>query len=109
MDTTFIRDRITELRLQKGISEYKMSMDLGHSKSYVQSISSGKSLPSLSEFLYICDYFDISPKAFFDTESHNSQMHEKINCELHQLNSSDLKLVYELVLRLNNNETGESK
>ena len=64
MDTTFIRDRITELRLQKGISEYKMSMDLGHSKSYVQSISSGKSLPSLSEFLYICDYFDISPKAF---------------------------------------------
>lgn len=47
MDTTFIRDRITELRLQKGASEYKMSMDLGHSKSYIQSISSGKSLPSL--------------------------------------------------------------
>ena len=64
MDTTFIRDRITELRLQKGVSEYKMSMDLGHSKSYIQSISSGKSLPSLSEFLYICEYFDISPKAF---------------------------------------------
>ena len=64
MDTTFIRDRITELRLQKGVSEYKMSMDLGHSKSYIQSISSGKSLPSLSEFLYICEYFDISPKTF---------------------------------------------
>ena len=60
MDTTFIRDRITELRLQKGVSEYKMSMDLGHSKSYIQSISSGKSLPSLSEFLYICEYFDLS-------------------------------------------------
>ena len=64
MDTTFIRDRITELRLQKGASEYKMSMDLGHNKSYIQSISSGKSLPSLSEFLYICEYFDVSPKAF---------------------------------------------
>lgn len=77
MDTTFIRDRITELRLQKGASEYKMSMDLGHSKSYIQSISSGKSLPSLSEFLYICEYFDVSPKAFFDTETCDPQLIEQ--------------------------------
>lgn len=77
MDTTFIRDRITELRLQKGVSEYKMSMDLGHSKSYIQSISSGKSLPSLSEFLYICEYFDISPKAFFDTETSDPRLIEQ--------------------------------
>ena len=32
MDVSFIRDRITQLRIQKGISEYKMSLDLGHSK-----------------------------------------------------------------------------
>ena len=43
-----------------------MSLDLGHSKSYIQSISSGKSLPSLSEFLYICDYLGVTPKEFFD-------------------------------------------
>ena len=55
MNETFIRERITELRIQKNISEYKMSLDLGHSKSYIQSISSGKALPSMSEFLYICD------------------------------------------------------
>ena len=84
MDTTFIRDRITELRLQKGVSEYKMSMDLGHSKSYIQSISSGKSLPSLSEFLYICEYFDISPNAFFDTETCDLQLIEQPKNELKQ-------------------------
>lgn len=44
-----------------------MSLDLGHSKSYIQSISSGKALPSLSEFLYICDYLGVTPKEFFDT------------------------------------------
>ena len=33
MDTKFIRDRITQLRIQKGVSEYKMSYDLGHSRS----------------------------------------------------------------------------
>lgn len=101
MDTTFIRDRITELRLRKGISEYKMSMDLGHSKSYIQSISSGKSLPSLSEFLYICEYFDISPKTFFDTDNHDPELIEKTENELKQLNTNDLTLVYELTQRLN--------
>ena len=43
MDTKFIRDRITQLRIQKGVSEYKMSYDLGHSRSYIYNISSGKS------------------------------------------------------------------
>lgn len=35
MDTQFVRDRITQLRLKKGVSEYQMSYDLGHSRSYV--------------------------------------------------------------------------
>ena len=43
MDTQFVRDRITQLRLKKGVSEYQMSYDLGHSRSYVYNISSGKS------------------------------------------------------------------
>ena len=68
MDTNEIMKRITSLREQKGVSEYKMSADLGHSKSYMQGISSGRGLPSLSEFLYICDYLGVSPKEFFDTE-----------------------------------------
>ena len=66
MTDAFIRERITELRIKKGVSEYKMSTDLGHSKSYIQSITSGRSLPSLGEFLYICDYLSVTPKEFFD-------------------------------------------
>ena len=30
----FVRERITELRLAKGVSEHKMSLDLGKSGSY---------------------------------------------------------------------------
>ena len=59
MDTQFVRDRITQLRLKKGVSEYQMSYDLGHSRSYVYNISSGKSLPPMAEFLQICNYFII--------------------------------------------------
>ena len=65
-DEKFIRERITKLRLNKNVSEYRMSLDLGHSDSYIRNITSGKALPSMSEFLYICEYFNITPKEFFD-------------------------------------------
>ena len=74
MDEQFIRDRLSFLRTQKGISEYKMSLDLGHSKSYIQSISNGRALPSLSEFLYICDYPCVTPIEFFDTSHELSEL-----------------------------------
>ncbi len=76
VDTSFIRNRITELRMKKGVSEYRMSLDMGHNKGYIQRISSGKSVPSLPEFLYICDYLDVTPKEFFDTETNEpAQVH----------------------------------
>ena len=71
MTAEFVRERITSLRLQKGVSEYKMSYDLGHSRGYVNNISSGKALPSLTEFFAICEYFDITPVEFFNQNIDN--------------------------------------
>ena len=51
MKTGFIRERISELRMRKGVSEYQMSYDLGHSRGYVNNIKTKKTLPSMSEFL----------------------------------------------------------
>ncbi len=56
MTEDFIRDRITQLRQNKNVSERKMSLDLGHSTSYIRSITSGRSLPSTPELLYICEF-----------------------------------------------------
>lgn len=79
IDETFIQKRISELRLQSGVSERKMGLDLGHSASYVHGITSDKALPSITEFLYICDYLGISPRDFFDTTETLSlnQMYQK--------------------------------
>lgn len=66
MEKDFIRKRITELRLARGISERKMSLDLGHSTSYIRSITNGRSLPSMAEFLYICEYLSVTPQEFFN-------------------------------------------
>ena len=49
MDASFIRERISVLRIKKNVSEYKMSLDLGHGKGYIQAISSGRALPSMGE------------------------------------------------------------
>ena len=50
----YVRSRITQLRIYKGISEYQLSYDFGHSRGYINNITSGKSLPSMSEFFSIC-------------------------------------------------------
>ena len=101
MDTKFIRDRITQLRLQKGVSEYQMSYDLGHSHSYIYNISSGKSLPPMGEFLQICDYFGISPSQFFDDSSENPALLQTATEELRKLNDADLMLMTRIIRRLN--------
>lgn len=97
----FVRDRITQLRLAKGISEYQMSYDLGHSRGYVYNISSGKALPSMSEFFSICDYFGIRPGEFFDTEQKNPILMAKAIEELKSLNDNDMLLALTLLNRLN--------
>ena len=69
MDEQFLRDRISQLRMKKGVSEYQMSLELGHSRGYIQNISSGKSLPSITGLFEICEYFNITPAQFFDEQT----------------------------------------
>ena len=100
MDENFIRNRLTQLRMQKEVSEYKMSLDLGHIKSYIQSIVSGRAMPSMSEFLYICEYLGVTPREFFDTDTENPVLLEQVTDALKSLSTSDLALVMELIERL---------
>ena len=100
MDAEFIRERITRLRLQKDVSEYKMSYDLGHSRGYINNISSGKTLPSMTEFFAICDYFEISPAEFFDTKTANPKLSRNVLDLLEQLDQEDLELTMANIKRL---------
>lgn len=99
----FLRDRIAQLRLQKDVSEYQMSMELGHSRGYIQNISSGKSLPSVKGLFDICDYFDITPAQFFDQSTKEPVLVDKTMQDLRKLNQDDLTLVLDLINRLAQN------
>lgn len=100
MDEKFVANRITELRVKKNVSEYQMSLDLGKNKSYIQNISSGRSLPSMSQFLEICNYFNITPQQFFDEELHNLPLYQKANDLLKQLDDDDMMAVILILNRL---------
>ena len=99
-DEKFIRERITKLRLNKNVSEYRMSLDLGHSDSYIRNITSGKALPSMSEFLYICEYFNITPKEFFDEDSNNPELINELVLISNGLNNEDLLVLISMAKRM---------
>ena len=100
MNVEFVRERITQLRLQKGVSEYRMSYDLGHSRGYINNISSGKTMPSMTEFFAICDYFEITPIDFFNTEVQNPALMAEVMESLAKLSEEDLELTLRNIKRL---------
>lgn len=100
MTEDFIRDRITQLRIKKGVSEYQMSYDLGHSRGYIYNISSGKALPPMKEFLAICDYFEITPQQFFDESTDTPELIQKAIDGMRRLDESDLIMLLGFINRL---------
>lgn len=98
-NTKFVQDRITELRLAKDISEYKLSQDIGRSKGYIQSISSGKTLPSITALYEICDYFEITPREFFDDGSiPDSKLVQDLILEIRRLPFEEQYFLYHFLL-----------
>ena len=64
-------ERLSSLRLKKGVSARDMSLSIGQSAGYINNIENGINYPSMQVFFYICDYLDITRKEFFDTETVN--------------------------------------
>lgn len=100
MTAEFVRERITQLRIQKGVSEYKMSYDLGHSRGYINNISSGKALPSMTEFFAICEYFGITPIEFFDHGIRDPHRTNQVTLDLGSLDDEDMELAIRMIRRL---------
>ena len=90
---TFVRERITDLRTQKDVSEHRMSLELGKSGSYVRGITSGAALPSLRELFNIMAYLEVSPSEFFDGLDDPDSLRTALRGRLMELNDEDLQKV----------------
>lgn len=89
----YLRERITELRDRKGISEHRLSLELGKSGSYIRSITSGLTLPSVRELFNIITYFEISPAEFFAGLEDKTSLRVALTEKLRELSDEDLEKV----------------
>lgn len=110
MDYSFVGNRITELLASENMSEYQLSASLGRCNSYIQKITSMKSLPSMKAFFSICDCFHITPAEFF---SQTSPSVRKASSELMEaaegLNEEDIALLITIAQRLKGSKPAEHK
>lgn len=90
----FVAERITKLRMEHGISEYQLSLDLGFSKGYIQAISSGNILPSLSSLYKICEYFEITPAQFFSGKSSDTRLLEDLAGAIREMSIEEQYTLY---------------
>lgn len=96
----FFRQRLVQLRNQKKVSARDMSLSLGQSESYINKIENGKALPSMQVFFYICDYFGISPKDFFDSESRCPAAVQALTEDLKMLTDIQIASVADIVKQI---------
>lgn len=93
--------RLTELRIQKGVSARDMSLSLGQSESYINKIENKRTLPSFTGFIYICEYFGITPQEFFNEQSSSPQKTKELLKELEKLTPEQAEHILQVVKDLN--------
>ncbi len=68
MSRRIFSKRLQQLRLEKGVDQKTMSLELGFSKNFIYNIESDYAYPTMPHFFAICEYLDITPAAFLQIE-----------------------------------------
>ena len=97
MDKEQFIERLVALRMKKGVSASDMSLSLGQSPSYINNIENGVNLPSMTVFFYICDYLNITPSEFFDTDAKNPEKLSSLIEKLKRLDDAQLNSISTLI------------
>lgn len=89
--------RLAQLRNQRGVSARDMSFSIGQNPGYINNIESGKALPSMTAFFYICEYLNITPQDFFDPGTKYPKEVSDLISKLKALNPRQLELISTLL------------
>lgn len=91
-------ERLTQLRKEKGVSARDMSLSLGQSETYINKIENRRTMPSMSGFFYICEYFGIEPKDFFDTRMESPKNIAKITEAVGRLDAKQVEHILQIIM-----------
>ncbi len=107
-------ERLAQLRSIRGKSARDMSLTLGKNPGYINNIEKGNTLPSMLEFICICDYLGVKPEYFFEgfeIEPENADSHKKnatassadLAYRIDQLSSSQKNIVNLIISEFTDN------
>lgn len=94
--------RLTELRVNKGVSAREMSLSVGMNENYINRLENGAGLPRMETFLFMCDYLGVTPQTFFDVETPDPIKSKKVYTEARSLSSAQLDVVLDLIREIKN-------
>ena len=96
-------ERLTQLRMEKGVSARDMSLSLGQSESYINKIENKRAMPSMTGFFYICEYLGIEPQDFFDIKTISPSKTAEIAERIGKLSSEKADHILEVIKDLAGN------
>ena len=89
--------RLAILRTNKGVSARDMSLSIGQSAGYINNIENGVNLPSMAMFFYICEYLEITPAEFFDTDCLDPSKTSELLSESKGLKDGQLDILINII------------
>ena len=93
----FIGGRVAALRTQKEISARDMSLTIGQGAGYINNIENKNNMPSMKGLYYICEFFKVSPKDFFDTGTEAPALLLELTDECKTLDEKSLQKLLEFI------------
>ncbi len=90
-------ERLEKLRTQKGVSARDMSLSIGQSAGYINSIENKNGFPSMQVFFYICEYLGVTPAEFFDSANSHPAEFREIMEDLNALGPEKLRHVRAII------------
>lgn len=99
--TEFFSYRLSQLRLQQGISARDMSLSLGRSESMINQIENKKTFPSMKVFFQICIFLNIHPKDFFNEAITEPAISNELYQQLSKLTPAQTKHLLEFLKDFN--------
>ena len=95
--TNWFSERLTALRMEKGVSARDMSLSLGQSESYINKIENRRTMPSMAGFFYICEYLGITPQEFFTVDAASPAKTAQITTALGKLPAQKCDHVLQII------------
>lgn len=92
--------RLQKLHMEKGVSARDMSLSIGQSAGYINSLENRKGFPSLQVFFYICEYLNVTPSEFFDEKNEHPVAYKELIEDLNSLDAESFQMIKILIKKL---------